>query len=85
MRGTLAAAFAGILLAASATPAAALQDPAAEKKAKQQADFKEKYEAKLKEPWLVDYGWITDYDKAREKAAADGKLMVGYFTRSYSF
>lgn len=85
MRSTLAAALAGILLASAASSAAANQDPAAEKKAKQQADFKEKYEAKLKEPWIVDYGWITDYDKAREKAVAEKKLMVGYFTRSYSF
>jgi len=84
MRGTLAAAFAGLLLATAAASAAAAQDPAAEKKAKQQADFKAKLEAKLKEPWLVDYGWITDYDKAREKASAEKKLVVAYFTRSYS-
>lgn len=85
MRGVLAVAAAGVVLAAVAAPAVAQQDPDAAKKEKQQADFKAKYEAKLKEPWIVDYGWITDYDKAREKAAADKKLMVGYFTRSYSF
>jgi hypothetical protein len=76
--------LAGILVAAAASPAAAFQDPVADKKAKQQADFKAKYEEKLKEPWLADYGWLTDYDKAREKAAAEKKLIVTYFTRSYS-
>lgn len=85
MRGAPAFLTAGLLLTLAAGTAAAPQDPGAEKKAKQQADFKEKYEAKLKEPWLVDYGWIPDYDKAREKAAAEKKLMVGYFTRSYSY
>jgi hypothetical protein len=84
MRAIPGSLLAGLLLAASATPAIAVQDPVADRKAKQQADFKAKFEEKLKEPWLVEAGWITDYDKAREKAAAEKKPIVAYFTRSYS-
>ena len=45
----------------------------------------EKLEEKLKESWLVDGGWITDYDKAREEAKKSGKLIFAYFTRSYAY
>lgn len=85
MKGVLAVALAGLVLAAAAIPAAALQDPAADKKAKAQADLKSKLDAKVKEAWVGDAGWITDYDKAREKAKGEKKLIVAYFTRSYAF
>lgn len=45
----------------------------------------EKLEKKLKEPWLVEGGWITDYDKAREEAKKSGKLIFAYFSRSYAY
>ena len=45
----------------------------------------EKLEEKLKESWLVDGGWITDYDTAREEAKKSGKLIFAYFTRSYAY
>jgi hypothetical protein len=45
----------------------------------------EKLEEKLKESWLVDGGWIADYDKAREEAKKSGKLIFAYFTRSYAY
>ena len=45
----------------------------------------EKLEKKLKEPWLVEGGWITDYDKAQEEAKKSGKLIFAYFTRSYAY
>ena len=45
----------------------------------------EKYQAKIQEAWFVDAGWTDDYDTARKQAADSGKLMVGYFLRSYSF
>ena len=45
----------------------------------------EKLEKKLKEPWLVEGGWITDYDKAQEEAKKSGKLIFAYFSRSYSY
>jgi len=28
--------------------------------------------------------WVMDYDKAREQAKKDGKLLFTYFTRSYA-
>ena len=45
----------------------------------------EKLEKKLKEPWLVEGGWVTDYDKAREEAKKSGKLIFAYFSRSYAY
>jgi hypothetical protein len=45
----------------------------------------EKLEKKLKEPWLVEGGWITDYDKAQEEAKKSGKLIFAYFSRSYAY
>ena len=45
----------------------------------------EKLEKKLKEPWLVEGGWITDFDKAQEEAKKSGKLIFAYFSRSYAY
>ncbi len=67
---------AGVLVAAlaGAAPASA-QDTAA---------LKEKYEKKLQLPFLEHGGWLTDFDAAKEKAKAEGKLIFVYFSRSYS-
>ena len=46
--------------------------------------LEEKFEKKMGKPFVGNAAWETDYDKARERAAAEGKLIVGYFTRSYS-
>ena len=46
--------------------------------------LEEKYQAKLKEPFLAKAGWFTDYDKAREEAKKSKKLIFVYFTRSYA-
>jgi hypothetical protein len=46
--------------------------------------LEEKRDAKLAEPWLQNASWVTDYDKARSLAKESGKLLFGYFTRSYS-
>jgi len=46
--------------------------------------FEEKLEAKMAKPFLKNVAWEMDYEKARERAAADGKLIFAYFTRSYS-
>jgi len=46
--------------------------------------LEEKYQAKLKEPFLTKAGWLLDYDKAREEAKKSNKLIFVYFTRSYS-
>ena len=49
-----------------------------------QGDMKRKYEAKLKEPFIEYGGWLTDYDQARERAKAEGKVLFVYFSRSYA-
>ena len=75
MRRVLAGALAGVVLALAAGSAAAQET---------QEGLKAKYEEKVKESWFADYGWTGDYDKAREEAKKGGKLIVAYFTRSYS-
>ncbi len=47
-------------------------------------DLEDKRDALLKEGWLKKADWITDYDKAREEAKKSGKMIFGYFTRSYA-
>jgi hypothetical protein len=74
----------GILLALAAGSAAAQEDPAAAKKARQQAAYREALEAKQRESWFKDFGWTADYDRARERAKAEKKLIIAYFLRSYA-
>ena len=45
----------------------------------------EKLEKKLQEKWLVDGGWQTDYDVAREEAKKADKQIFAYFSRSYAY
>jgi hypothetical protein len=47
-------------------------------------DFEANLEKKMAKEFLKNAAWETDYDKARERAAADGKLIFAYFTRSYA-
>ena len=46
--------------------------------------LQEKYDAKLKESWLVDGGWTTDFAAAKARAKKENKLVFAYFSRSYS-
>jgi hypothetical protein len=62
---------AGVLLALLAAPALAQTN-------------EEKLEKKMAKPFVSNITWETDYDKAREKAKAENKLIFAYFTRSYS-
>ncbi|MBI2264273.1 MAG: hypothetical protein HYU64_03745 [Armatimonadetes bacterium] len=50
-----------------------------------QDDYARKRDEKLKENWLTQARWITDYDKARSVAKKTGKLIFTYFTRSYTY
>ncbi len=43
-----------------------------------------KKEQKLAEAWLKNANWILDYDKAREIAKKEQKLIFTYFARSYA-
>ena len=49
-----------------------------------QDQLKAQRAAKVAEAWFTEAGWIDDYDVAREKAKASGKLILAYFTRTYS-
>ena len=49
-----------------------------------QGDMQEKYEKKLTAEFIGHGGWITDYDEARAKAKAEGKVLFVYFSRSYA-
>ncbi|HMS16282.1 MAG TPA: hypothetical protein PKA37_05530 [Planctomycetota bacterium] len=44
----------------------------------------EKYNEKLKKDFVSKISWETDLAKAKERAAKEGKLIFGYFTRSYA-
>jgi len=68
--GTIALAFGLLSLAA---PALA------------QSDLEAKRDAKLKEAWFTSNPWTNDYDVARAQAKEQGKVIFGYFTRSYAF
>ena len=43
-----------------------------------------RFEAMCEEPWFTGGGWIADYDEARRRAAATGRPIVAYFTRSFA-
>jgi hypothetical protein len=49
------------------------------------ADLEKKLEKKLAAGWIKDPKWITDYDEAKAQAKKTGKVIFGYFTRSYSY
>jgi hypothetical protein len=41
-------------------------------------------DALLKEAFMKNADWITDYDKAREESKKSGKAIFAYFTRSFA-
>ncbi|MEZ6188839.1 MAG: thioredoxin family protein [Planctomycetota bacterium] len=47
-------------------------------------DLEAKLKEKLAHPWIQEQGWITDYDEAMAQAKESGKLIFGYFSRSYA-
>ena len=49
-----------------------------------QAELQAKYEKKIAKEFISYGNWMLDYDAARAKAKAEGKLLFTYFTRSYS-
>jgi hypothetical protein len=76
-RNPAAQLFGAALLLGLTMPAFAQDDA-------QAAKFKEKLDKNMKNPFLSKVTWVTDNDKAKAKAATDGKLIFAYFTRSYS-
>jgi hypothetical protein len=41
-------------------------------------------DAKLREAWLQRLDWTTDYAEAQARASDQDKVILAYFTRSYS-
>lgn len=44
----------------------------------------EKYQEKLQKEFVSKIQWVKSLEKAQEAAAAQNKLIFGYFTRSYA-
>ena len=67
----------GILgLCGSPTPVSA-QGPAPDA-------LRRNYEQKLEKPFVSKIEWVRTLDQAKERARAEGKPILGYFTRSYA-
>ncbi len=49
-----------------------------------QEELIEKRDKKLASKFLSNGEWILDYDEALKTAKQSGKMVFGYFTRSYS-
>jgi len=49
-----------------------------------QSDLKKQRAKKLAKEVFDNADWFYDYDEARAAAAAQGKLLLVYFTRSYA-
>ena len=70
------AAVAAVALVAVTAPA--------QRQQKSQEELQALRAEKLAKDVFKKADWITDYDKARETAKKDGKLIFAYFTRSYA-
>lgn len=64
--------------------AAVLTVSAFSQEVEKQAELQAKYEKKIAKEFISYGNWMLDYDAARAKAKAEGKLLFTYFTRSYS-
>ena len=49
-----------------------------------EAAMRRNYEEKLKKPFATKIAWETTLEKAKERARAEGKPILGYFTRSFA-
>jgi hypothetical protein len=47
-------------------------------------DLRDKRAKKVAEAWFTSNPWTDDYDVARQRAKESGKVIFGYFTRSYA-
>lgn len=65
----------------TAAPAVAAQAPQA---GQQEAELRAKHAEKLKKEFVGKIPWEQSFAEARAKAKAEGKLLLGYFTRSYA-
>jgi len=61
-----------------------LSAPALSARRAPQDELRQKYEEKLSHEFVSYGGWLTDYDEARARAKAEGKVLFVYFSRSYA-
>jgi hypothetical protein len=47
-------------------------------------ELRAKRAAKVAEAWFTSNPWTDDYDVAQQRAKESGKVIFGYFTRSYA-
>lgn len=66
-----------VLVAALALSVTA-QDPASG-----DAELRARLKKKLASEFLTKANWFTDFDRAKAEAKKTGKILFGYFTRSY--
>jgi hypothetical protein len=90
------AAFASLALATVMLPAALAQEPPrpepatplvaqrAPAQAPSQAELVQRRTEKLAKPVFKQAAWLFDFDEAKQQAAAQDKLLLVYFTRSYA-
>ena len=57
-------------------PAATAQDGSQE--------LRDNYKHKLEKEFVSKIEWVQSYDQARASAKKQGKLVLGYFSRSYA-
>ena len=50
----------------------------------QQDGLQKKYQKKINEAWFTKGGWVDDYSAVKARAKKEGKVILAYFTRSYS-
>ena len=48
------------------------------------AELKSRLEKELSAAWIKNADWVMDFDAAKAKSKASGKLIFAYFTRSYA-
>ena len=60
----------------AAAPAASAQD--------EKQELRDKYKEKLEKEFVSKIEWVRSFEQARESAKKQGKLVLGYFTRSYA-
>ena len=67
----------GVLGLVGAPAPAAAQGPSTDA-------LRQNYQRKLEKPFVGKIEWVRTLAEAKERARAEGKPILGYFTRSYA-
>ncbi len=77
LRGKISAIALALLVCALAADTADAQS-------RNQETLRKNYQKKLEKPFVGKVNWARTLDEAIERARAEKKPILGYFTRSYS-